>query len=127
MLSPLSCAASSPAIVSTWIAHPPEWAVVTAVAPDQIASVTDDLDLGERAAIALAGSLLADLLLIDEAAGRVEAKRRHLRVTGTLGVLRTGAEQGVVNVPEVLEKLRATSFYTDEALIDLIFGPWLQR
>jgi len=32
-----------------------------------------------------------------------------------------------VNVPEVLEKLRATSFYADEALIDLIFGPWLQR
>jgi predicted nucleic acid-binding protein len=29
----------------------------------------------------------ADLLLIDEAAGRAEAKRRHLRVTGTLGVL----------------------------------------
>jgi predicted nucleic acid-binding protein len=55
------------------------------------------------------------------------AKRRHLRVTGTLGVLRTGAEQGVVNVPEVLDKLRATSFYTEEALIDLIFGQWLRR
>jgi len=30
-------------------------------------------------------------------------------------------------VPEVLDKLRATSFYTDEALIDLIFGQWLRR
>ncbi len=120
-------AASSPVIVSTWIAHPPEWAVVTAVSPGQIASVTDDLDLGERAAIALAGSLLADLLLIDEAAGRVEAKRRNLRVTGTLGVLRAGAEQGVVNVADVLDKLRATSFYADEALIASVFGEWLRR
>jgi len=71
-------AASSPAAVSIWIAHPPEWAVVTAVPPDQIATVSEDLDLGERAAIALADSLRADLLLIDEAAGRMEAKRRHL-------------------------------------------------
>ena len=58
--------------------------------------ITDELDLGERAAIALAGAIHADLLLIDEAAGRAEAKRRNLRVTGTLGVLRT--ERGVVSV-----------------------------
>ena len=49
--------------------------------------ITDDLDPGERAAIALAKTMRADLLLIHEAAGRSEAKRRHLRVTGTLGVL----------------------------------------
>jgi predicted nucleic acid-binding protein len=35
------------------------------------------LDLGERAAIALATAIHADLLLIDEAAGRAEAKRRN--------------------------------------------------
>ena len=57
--------------------------------------MTDDLDLGERAAIALAETVRADLLLIDDAAGRAEAMRRQLRVTGTLGVLRAGAEQGL--------------------------------
>jgi predicted nucleic acid-binding protein len=35
------------------------------------------LDLGERSAIALAAAVQADLLLIDEAAGRAEAKRRN--------------------------------------------------
>jgi predicted nucleic acid-binding protein len=40
--------------------------------------------LGERAAIALAATIHADLLLIDEAAERAEARRRNLRVTGTL-------------------------------------------
>jgi predicted nucleic acid-binding protein len=64
--------------------------------------------------------------LIDEAAGRAEAKRRHLRVTGTLGVLRVGAEQGLVNVPDLLERLKATSFYLDETLLNAVFGRWLK-
>jgi hypothetical protein len=88
--------------------------------------VTDDLDLGERAAIALAETIAADLLLIDEAAGRAEAKRRRLRVTGTLGVLRAGAEQGMVNVPDLIERLKSTTFYLDETLVKSVFAPWLE-
>jgi predicted nucleic acid-binding protein len=68
----------------------------------------------------------ADLLLIDEAAGRAEAKRRHLRVTGMLGVLRAGAEQALVNVPDLLERLKATSFYLDETLLKAVFERWLK-
>jgi predicted nucleic acid-binding protein len=118
-------AAGSPAIVKSWIARPPAWVVITHVSPHDIESVTDDLDLGERAAIALAGSVGADLLLIDDAAGRVEAVRRGLRVTGTLGVLRAAAEQGIVDVPDMLTKLKATSFYVDDDLIKTIFDRWL--
>jgi predicted nucleic acid-binding protein len=88
--------------------------------------VTDDLDLGERAAIALAETIGADLLLIDEAAGRAEAKRRRLRVTGTLGVLRAGAEQGMVNVPDLIQRLKSTTFYLDETLVKSVFAPWLE-
>lgn len=116
----------APGVVREWITRPPSWVEVRPVASDVIAAITDDLDLGERSAIALAETLHADLLLIDEAAGRAEAKRRHLRVTGTLGVLRTGAEQGLVNVPDLLERLRTTSFYLDEALLNAVFGPWLK-
>jgi len=88
--------------------------------------VTDELDLGERAAIALAATLHADLLLIDDAAGRAEAKRRSLRVTGTLGVLRTAAERGLVNVPQLIVRLKATNFYADEALLKSAFGRWIE-
>jgi predicted nucleic acid-binding protein len=88
--------------------------------------VTEDLDLGERAAIALAEAVRADLLLIDEAAGRAEARRRHLRVTGTLGVLRAGAERGVVDVPDLIERLRSTTVYLDETLVKSVFAPWLE-
>jgi predicted nucleic acid-binding protein len=119
-------AAGSPTVVSNWIAHPPEWVVVTRVSQEDIESVTDDLDLGERAAIALAGSIRADLLLIDDAAGRLEATRRNLRVTGTLGVLRAAAEQGMVDVPDTLSKLKATSFYVDDDLLNAIFERWLR-
>ena len=73
-----------------------------------------------------AETVQADLLLIDEAAGRAEAKRRQLRVTGTLGVLGTAAEQGLVNVPDLLDRLKATSFYLDETLLNAVFGRWLK-
>ena len=69
-------AAGAPRIVREWIAEPPTWVAVRPVTPEAVSMVTDELDLGERAAIALAETLHADLLLIDEAAGRAEAKRR---------------------------------------------------
>jgi predicted nucleic acid-binding protein len=94
---------------------------------DNIASVTESLDLGERAAIALAETLHADLLLIDEAAGRREAHRRHIRVTGIVGVLLAAAEKGFVDVPNALERLQATSFYIDEALLEKEFARWLKK
>ena len=118
--------AAAPAVVREWITKPPTWVEVRPVPSDAISMITDDLDLGERAAIALAETVRADLLLIDEAAGRAEAKRRQLRVTGTLGVLRAGAEQGLVNVPDLLERLKATSFHLDETLLSAVFDRWLK-
>jgi predicted nucleic acid-binding protein len=116
----------APDAVRAWMAHAPSWVEVLPVASEAVTAVTDDLDLGERAAIALAEILHADPLLIDEAAGRVEAKRRHLRVTGTLGVLRAGAEQGLVHVPDLVARLPSTSFFVDEALLQAAFEPWLK-
>ena len=117
----------APAVVREWITRPPTWVDVRPVPPETVSMISGDLDLGERAAIALAETVNADLLLIDEAAGRAEAKRRHLRVTGTLGVLRSGAERGLVNVPDLLERLKATSFYLDETLLSAVFERWLKR
>ena len=43
-----------------------------------------------------------------------------------LGVLRAGAEQGLVDVPALLERLKTTSFYLDETLLNAVFGPGLK-
>ena len=117
---------ASPSEVRAWLAQRPRWLDVESVAAEAITSVPDTLDFGEREAIALAETMKADLLLIDESAGRAEARRRHLRVTGTLGVLRAAAEFGLVDVPNVLSRLRATNFYFDEALLRAVFGRWLE-
>jgi predicted nucleic acid-binding protein len=100
----------APQPVKEWLSKPPSWLRVQAVPSSQHELVTDDLDLGEREAIVLAHILQADLLLIDEISGRAEARRRNLRVTGTLGILRIAAENELIDVPQVLARLRDTNF-----------------
>ena len=98
---------------------------VEGVQASEYAGVSVNLDSGERAAIALAKKHEAELLLIDDQAGRAEARRLGLRLTGTLGVLRVAAERGHIDVPAVLAALRETNFYFDEDLLQDVFGRWM--
>ncbi len=120
----LSCA-SAPRVVKEWLAAAPDWLRVRSVEPESLRTVSQHLDQGEREAIVLAESIDADLLLIDDSQGRAEARRRNLRITGTLGVLRAAAMRELIDVPEVIANLRATSFYFDEDLIRTTFAEWL--
>jgi predicted nucleic acid-binding protein len=63
-------------------------------------------------------SVHADRLLIDEWEGRAEAERRHLLVTGTLGVLAEAHQQNRLDFEVALARLRQTNFYLSAALID---------
>jgi len=116
---------SAPKKVTDWLATVPAWFRVEPVTLERVAGVTQSLDLGEREAIALAQAMRADLLLIDDLEGRAEARRRNLRVTGTLGVLRAAAEQALIDVPTVIANPQQTNFYFDENLIRSVFGQWL--
>ena len=117
----------TPQPVREWLSKAPSWLRVKAAPSSQLELITDDLDLGEREAIVLAHLLRADLLLIDEISGRAEARRWNLRVTGTLGILRAAAENELIDVPQVLARLRDTNFYVNEDLIQSIFGRWLEE
>jgi len=108
------------------MSRPPAWIDVVQVTANEVLSVVEGLDAGERAAIALAERVRADLILIDETEGRAEAVRRNFRVTGTLGVLRAAAEEGLIDVREVVNRLGATNFYADEGLLERLFGKWLK-
>ncbi len=77
---------------------------------------------GEREAILLAQELKADELIMDDLTGRREAERRHLRVTGTVGVLRAAARGGVVNLKDALGRLRKTNFHLWQKLYDKLIA-----
>jgi len=108
-------AANAPATVRAWIAQPPAWCEIRPDPPFDPA--LRFLDAGESAAITLAFSVNADRLLIDEQAGRAEAERRHLLVTGTLGVLAEAHRAGLLDFETALAQLRQTNFYVSADLI----------
>ena len=110
--------ADTPDAVRTWIAQPPDWCEIRPDPPSDPS--LQFLDPGERAAITLALSLDADRLLIDEWEGRAEAERRHLFVTGTLGILAEAHQQGLLDFEAALTRLRQTNFYMSAALVNRV-------
>lgn len=55
---------------------------------------------------------------MDDVDGRIEAERRHLKVIGTLGVLRDAAFQRLlIDLPQVLDQLQQTNFYISPATL----------
>jgi len=76
---------NTPPAVRAWILQPPSWCEIRPDPPADPALAF--LDPGERAAIPLALAVHADRLLIDDLDGRIEARRRNLFVTGTVGCL----------------------------------------
>jgi predicted nucleic acid-binding protein len=104
-------AQQTPETVRAWMQAAPAWVeTIPAHRPHFEQLVSSALDSGERAAIALALEIKADLMLMDERAGVEAARRLGINVTGTLGVLARGAERGLIRLPTSLEKLLATNF-----------------
>ena len=58
-----------------------------------------DIHAGELAAIRLATTLKADLLLMDDRKGVNLARSKGSRVTGTLGILQLAAMNGLTDLP----------------------------
>jgi predicted nucleic acid-binding protein len=110
------CAAGAPSEVRQWVGALPEWVLVSSsgrVADREM----PHLDPGERAAIMLAQSHPEALLLIDDAEGRLEATRRGIKCTGTLGVLRAAASKNLVDLPSMLGRLLETNFRISPSIV----------
>lgn len=104
----------APKVVSDWASRLPDWVEV------QAASALEpglNLGAGEREAIALALSLKADALLLDERKGRREALARGVTVSGTLNVLEQASERGLVDLPKAFGALLQTSFRASTEII----------
>lgn len=79
--------------------HPrlPAWLELLPVSnPVRVLQLKEMLDEGEAAAIALAGELAADRLLIDERKGRRIAKAEGLEVIGLIGVVLLARRKGLI-------------------------------
>ena len=112
------CAAGGPIHVPSLIALP--WVIVHDDPPRNLA-FAGDLGAGERAAIALALSLKADWLLIDESLGRTVAEYHEVPVIGTLGVLaRATRDRLIPSFREAALAMRAQGVRFSMGLIDKI-------
>jgi predicted nucleic acid-binding protein len=104
-----SLCANSSRTVRAWVENPPSWLEVR-VAPVLDDPASQSLDDGERAAIALAVALTADLILIDGRAGVTVACAKRFAVTETLGLLDLAARRGLLKLRDAFARLRATNF-----------------
>jgi predicted nucleic acid-binding protein len=73
---------------------------------------------GERSAIILAERLKAEILLMDDRRGVEAARRRGLRVTGTLGILELAARNGKADFDDCIARLRQTNFRIQEWVLE---------
>ena len=106
------CHPAAPAMIREWAAHLPAWMKITPVEPLEDAALRP-LGAGERAAITLALTLRADLILIDE--------RKGTSVTGTLGILALAARRGLVDLADSFARLKRTNFrYRPEIMSGLL-------
>ena len=108
----------APPEIRHWIANLPEWVEVRDAPLIQAEDMSlQGIDAGEKAAIQLASSLKADLLLIDDRKGVSAALRKGLRVTGTLGILDLAAQRGLTDFEQAVERLRQTNFRIPQAVL----------
>jgi len=105
----------APDVVRNWASNLPLWISVEET-PDVISAGMEKLQAGERAAIFLAESIKAAIIVIDEKAARLVAGQRGLSVTGTLGVIGEAATRGLVDLTRAIDRLRRTSFRCSPAL-----------
>jgi len=112
--------AAAPDPIKRFLAEGADWLQVRA--SPEIDPALQLLDSGEREVITLALSTNADSVLLDGRKGRQAARERGLRVSGTLGVIRLAADQGLVTLTDALDRLEKTNFRATPKLFNILRG-----
>ena len=87
-----------------------------------VEALSNELDIGEAEAIALAVEMQADQVLIDERRGRLVASRLNLRYTGILEILVEAKSKGLIaEVRPLLDALiNEAGFWVAEPLYNSV-------
>jgi predicted nucleic acid-binding protein len=104
----------APQRLAEWLESAPDWLETREVSatPSELLR----LGAGEREAIALAETVEASMVLLDEKKAREVAHGRGLRVSGTLGVLDLAARRGLIDLLNALGRLEQTTFRASPTL-----------
>jgi predicted nucleic acid-binding protein len=94
----------------------PEWIVISSAKnTETMRTIQEILDMGESSAIALAFETENALLILDDKHARQFAKNLGLNVTGTLGILISACQNGIIKdiqeINTIIAKLRAINFH----------------
>lgn len=108
---------AAPEFVRAWVRSLPPWLKLQSVAPLEDRTL-QSLGAGERAAIALAHTVQAGLILIDERKATRVAIQQGFDVTGTLGILRLAARRNLVDLAACIKALKGTSFRYHQEILD---------
>jgi predicted nucleic acid-binding protein len=114
-------APGAPHVVGAWVKSLPTWIEVVEVRPSSMLELPR-LGKGESEAITVAVLRGADLLLMDDAPARRVAVGRGLFVTGTLGVLRDAADEGLLNFRDSVIMIRRFGFRVTDLVVDEILA-----
>ena len=106
---------AAPDAVRAWASALPAWVEVRAAT--QLVEAKE-ISPADREAIALAKELGAAVLLLDDRHARRCAAALGVATMGTVGLLEVAAARDLVALPGALEKLRGTSCFLTEDLIE---------
>jgi predicted nucleic acid-binding protein len=115
--------AAAPQVVRAWTATIPDWFEIrynlnySSSDPAEMA-----LDEGQRAAIALAVAINADLILMSDRAGAAVAQRLGFLVSSTLGILDLAAQRKMIDLTAAFARLKATNFRYRPELMDALLA-----
>jgi predicted nucleic acid-binding protein len=104
---------STPSMVRQWVGDLPAWVSVRTAANMPPLGLGE----GETEAITLAKELRAFSILLDDHEARRIARQQGLAVTGTIGLLEHAAGLNLLNLPDAIEKIKRTTFYAGDALL----------
>jgi len=109
---------TTPEIAAEFGKRLPNWVDVKAVQNRNLLyDYAETVDIGEASAMALASEIHADLLIIDDAAGRRFAKKLELKIIGTIGVILSAKLSGIIpSVKPYMIKIQQTNFRISEWL-----------
>ncbi len=114
----------APPKVKEWIRNPPHW---IQIASGSVHLAVRGLHAGETATLQVALERNTSAILMDDMDGRAAAQRVGLVPIFTLAILERAAEKGIINLVDAVMKLRQTSFFVSNEVLDAALERERQR